>query len=538
MVASVHAHASSSESVTASSTVTTGESDQAALRAIAQRLHTVLLRQREHEATEHEQSSRVKTETELLLDDARLQCSRVQAHAEDLQSRLALEQTDRAEWCAKAEQAQLRIALLERELEQEKQSCVELEEQLSEASVERGTLEAQIEALQTQLSDQGRRLNSAQQSSNAAAREVVATREMAAREQGAMQAQIDELTEQVNTTAAELTRVKADLKRTAVELKTSEQRLEKEVARARAAALSEQKEKLDAQHTDVIQTIRTSMSVKHEETESEMAVVEQKLAQSEYLVSDLQRTCANLQQTDAHLRAQIRKLQETDRIPELEARVASLTAEAAQWQAAASGVAAKYTGIMQSMRAAYVQKETEFDLLMDAKISLAQDLKTYTMLLELEEERLGIKAPARAQSTTSSTEPLVLTPQPSRSSKKRKTTASLVIHSATTSTSSFASDTVDGTQSLIWSHVDLDGRFARLRNCSTQSVSLAGWYVTNADQSQKFDFPDREIPSGRIQQDNVQIAFFNSHIICVLNRRVLHVVVRHSSRASRAVAPV
>ena len=70
-------------SVTA--TAATGASDQADLREIANRLHHVLMRQRQHEATEELSKHQTHAERDLLVADARRECEAALARVEQLQ---------------------------------------------------------------------------------------------------------------------------------------------------------------------------------------------------------------------------------------------------------------------------------------------------------------------------------------------------------------------------------------------------------------------------------------------------------------------
>ena len=198
--------------------------------------------------------------------------------------------------------------------------------------------------------------------------------------------------------------------------------------------------------------------------------------------------------------------------------------------------AARSQRVIATMKEAYRRKETEFELLMDVKISLAQDIKTLRDLLADEERRLGIvvEEPVGGAASASSASTTVTTSirshessssssssssrvsasmltaslesnESSSSRKKRKTSGDKQQASASSSSSSssggllsmFGSSSAPAADAIIISQIDLEGYYVRLRNTSTDEVSLDGWALTNESQSFRYDFgADQTLRSG------------------------------------------
>jgi hypothetical protein len=166
---------------------------------------------------------------------------------------------------------------------------------------------------------------------------------------------------------------------------------------------------------------------------------------------------------------------------------------------------------------AYRRKEADFDVLMGIKIGLAQELQAYTNLLEMEEQRLGIRpksstastiTPIKLTASTSAELSSELSIESATSSsgqlvKKRKLDVASVSASVTASTASLSTPTAASAAALkssahlisspssdqrsnaalILAHVDLEGRVARLRNTTIEPsmLSLLSLSLSRAD---------------------------------------------------------
>jgi hypothetical protein len=84
-VASSSSSATTTTTASVTATAASGASDQADLREIANRLHHVLMRQRQHEATEELSKHQTHAERDLLVADARRECEAALARVEQLQ---------------------------------------------------------------------------------------------------------------------------------------------------------------------------------------------------------------------------------------------------------------------------------------------------------------------------------------------------------------------------------------------------------------------------------------------------------------------
>jgi hypothetical protein len=180
------------------------------------------------------------------------------------------------------------------------------------------------------------------------------------------------------------------------------------------------------------------------------------------------------------------------------------------------------------MKEAYRRKETEFEMLLDVKISLAQDIKTLRDMLAAEERRLGIAVQETSGSSSSTTTTTAST------AYSMSSTSSVSAHMSQSVSQSgrkkrkadsggaavdlFGSKRGD-TAPIIISQIDLEGYYVRLRNTSTDSsmiffpfqhsllvrfsfviwatVSLAGWSLSNENQTFKYEFgDDQQLASG------------------------------------------
>ena len=114
------------------------------------------------------------------------------------------------------------------------------------------------------------------------------------------------------------------------------------------------------------------------------------------------------------------------------------------------------------MKETYRKKEIEFDQLMDVKVALSIELKSYNDLLVKEETRLGITA----------------TP-----SKKRKLASSMA-------------DEENASPFMITS-ADLERHVVAIRNTTTENVSTSGWKLTNVNNKPSFELPKHVISAGQ-----------------------------------------
>jgi len=152
-------------------------------------------------------------------------------------------------------------------------------------------------------------------------------------------------------------------------------------------AMEKQKKRADEERLTELAQVREHFTAV--EAELMRAVDEEKAAR------------ASADERMGDLNAQVRQLRA--RASQAEAQAAALEKTLAERIAHFDAAIARLDQQLQEARAARQQKEVEFNELMDVKISLAEELKTYTKLLEGEEERLGItptKEPKRRRFTT------------------------------------------------------------------------------------------------------------------------------------------
>jgi len=104
--------------------------------------------------------------------------------------------------------------------------------------------------------------------------------------------------------------------------------------------------------------------------------------------------------------------------------------------------------IIDNFKIRNLQTDEDFNALMDVKIALALEIKAYRLLLETAEDSAGT------------------TPKP------------------------------DATASLVITSMELDGASFKIRNGSTENVSLKGWTLRSRETGQYYSFPDRVLPPG------------------------------------------
>jgi len=102
--------------------------------------------------------------------------------------------------------------------------------------------------------------------------------------------------------------------------------------------------------------------------------------------------------------------------------------------------------IIRNFRERTKQTDEDFNALMDVKIALAMEIKAYRLLLENEEDRLGI--------------------------------------------SFLGKDKKDSTATLIIASMDIDGTYFKIRNGTTETIELRGWTLRSRETGAEFPFPD------------------------------------------------
>lgn len=166
---------------------------------------------------------------------------------------------------------------------------------------------------------------------------------------------------------------------------------------------------------------------------------------------------------------------------ELERKIVELEQALQQVKEASTAESDQQQGSIRDLRHQLKEKNEDFDALMDVKVALAMEIKSYRLLLDSEEARLGFSngsssadSPQRAAASIQDT-PVLRRHQPSipRTPVLRNT----------------PEKKVDFTDTLIVSKLDLEEQYLTVTNESKEWVSLEEWTLSNKDGSESFEFP-------------------------------------------------
>lgn len=157
------------------------------------------------------------------------------------------------------------------------------------------------------------------------------------------------------------------------------------------------------------------------------------------------------------------------------------------------------------VKAAFKRKDAEFDELMDVKIMLDMEIKSYRSLLDQEDLRLGAlpgKESANSYSTTTTTTTTTSSSSSSSTRKSSKRTSEEDAQeeedrsSKKRRRSSARSDSKSKNGALLFSRNDSNGQYVAMTNNSDQRASLNGWILRAPRHGIEFRFPDVGLESG------------------------------------------
>ena len=227
-----------------------------------------------------------------------------------------------------------------------------------------------------------------------------------------------------------------------------EEVLRKEFGNQLKDILAERQAQFEQEKLELAKDLRDAFDLQMSKYVADFEAMKQDLQDALHAKGDLEEQIQNMDTRTVELETTRDALkEEANRLKE------QLRKQAADQKVVVDGMMTRFN----ELRDMFLQKEEEFNTLMDVKITLAMEIKAYRALLDNEENRLGYALPRSIEN------------QP-----------------------------IDKTEKLLIVGFDLDGTFIRMKNGATTDISLDGWKLRSQSTLREFLFPNVVMKPGKM----------------------------------------